>query len=601
MDGKSQNSAEISETVLIYDHKGNPIELESRSVQTDLDTFSGRGLLGGSNVSGVDVTPVKALSVSAVFAAIQAIACDVAKLPINVMLVRPDGGKVPQPKHPLQKVLNRPNTEMTRVSFTEALVSSALLYGVGYAQIIRNGYGVPIQLWPIESWRVQPWRDINGILKYHVYPGGTYPVAARPTEVTTLNCEDLICLKNFGFNGILGCMITKVGSESLGLSLAMQQYAASLFGNGARPGGVISTPDVLTPEAARKLKENWNAAHGGAAKQNGTAVLEKGATWTSVNTTPENAQLVESRMFMIEEVCRWFRVTPQQLHHLVKTAFNSAEQFAISYVTDCLMSWFVRLEEEYEFKLLDEDDSLSVDIDEGKLIRGDAASIKDGAGKALLSGLITRNEGRAMIKVNPVEGGDVFLVPKNSVPVGVGDSIEDQQKLMAPAPAPAPKPVPTTEPDGDEVQPPELKTDTPPEPPEEDGQVRQLVQGIKPLLEAEIRRLLRVEADKVVRASKKPRFDAWADAFYKGHADHVRAALSPCITTLAGMAGLVTKRDLTQAVAQTIPLLVNKHIAESRSDLTDPDGLSERVAGWEEFRASAYVESAVEQLIEVMK
>jgi HK97 family phage portal protein len=285
---------------------------------------------GGTPSAGVRVTEATALSASAVFACVRNIAEDEAKLPFIVYRNLEPQGKERLKAHPLYRLLHdEPNPEMSSFDFRQAVTACAVLFGGGYAEIEKTQAGVPLYLWPIESWRVRPLRDAAKNLYYEV------------DGRDRLDPADMLHIRGFGFDGVLGCMLAQVGKESLGLTIAAQRFAASFFGNGTKVSGLLSHPKMLSPEAHKRLKESWTEEHGGPGNAHKPRILEEGMTWTQLSTAPDEAQMVETRQFQVEDVARWFRMPPHKIQHLLRSTFSNIEhQGSSTSRTPSCRGWF---------------------------------------------------------------------------------------------------------------------------------------------------------------------------------------------------------------------------------------------------------------------
>ena len=560
-----------------------------------------RGFGVRPNLAKVDVSETACLGIPAVFCAINAISSDVGKIPAYVNREDERGVHTRVNSHPVRRLLKKPNPEMTGLSFRQAVVASALLYGNGYAEIERDRGGRPIALWPIESWRVQPYRDSNQRLYFEVSPSSWYPTGSFAAKGKQVYPEDMLHIKEMSLNGILGLMKIQLGANSMALSIAAEQYGASFFGNSARPSGYIEYPSEkkLSPEGAKNLLNDWHAAHSGH-NANSTGLLADGAKFTKIDTPNDSAQFLETRLFELDSVARWFRISPGKLMNLVKTSYNSLEQLSIEYTQDTLGFWIRQFEEEVDSKLfLSSEGDLCLDLDETALIRGDTLSTYDAVTKAVLGSVMTQNEGRARINLPPVEGGDSFLIPKNTVPVGADDSVEDRQKVILATPA---KPAMNDPAQTDHAADPEATPTEPAEPtlpvdaPADNSEaVRSMLGPVDGMLRDLAARWVHLEHDKATREAKKPSYRSWSETFPNTHGQRIKVDLLPILTVIRSAAAVLNAK--CPAASDLADGLVEKYLTDLRGEL-DEDGLSERMAGWKEFRGPAFAAWAVDHLKE---
>jgi HK97 family phage portal protein len=168
-----------------------------------------------------------------------------------------------------------------------------------------------------------------------------------------LPARDVLHIKGFGINGVVGYMLAQVGKESLGLTLAAQRFAANYYANGTRFTGLISHPKVMSPEAYKRLEQSFNENHAGVDRAHGTKVLEEGVTWTKTSADANEAQMLEARQFQVEDVARWLRMPPHKIGHLERAqGWSTLESANTDYVIDTLMPWLVRWEQECQRKLI---------------------------------------------------------------------------------------------------------------------------------------------------------------------------------------------------------------------------------------------------------
>lgn len=301
---------------------------------------------GRKTTAGVSVTELKAMGVSSVFACVRNLAEDEAKLPLPIYEELPDGSREKRKDHAAYAVLNyEANPEMTAFNARQAITACAALYGCGYGEIIRKGSST-VGLVPLHPSQVTARYDDDQQLYYEIRGrNGTFDKTLYPHNVFEL--------PGFGVNGILGEMIAKTGKESIGLCIAADQFASSFFGNGVNVGGILSHPGSPDKKQRKAIRDSFAKVHKGEGKGNKLMLTWDGITFTPTAVEPDKAQAVESRQFQVEEVARWFRMPPDKIGHLLRTkGWNTQEIANIAYLTDTLMSWFVRWEQEVRRKLI---------------------------------------------------------------------------------------------------------------------------------------------------------------------------------------------------------------------------------------------------------
>ena len=380
----------------------------------------------GRPASGVSVDEQTALRYGAVYCCVRVISEAIAVMPWHIM-ARQGTSRSRLETHPADWLLHvAPSEEMTASTFRETLLSWALTWGNGYAEIERDGSLRPIALWPVEPDRVNPARDERGRLVYEISNG--------VTGKTTLPARDMFHLHGLGWNGLKGYSPIELARESIGLALATEKFGAAFFGNGATPGGVIEAPETfeLSPDAKKIMLAEFDSIHKGAANAHKTAYLDGGMKYKALTVPPETAQFLETRQFQVLEICRWFKVPPHKLYELGRATYNNVEQQQIEFLTETLVPWITRLEQEADAKLLGpyQRGRIYSKLKPEALLRGDLKSRYDAYAVGKQWGWLSTNDIRALEDMDPIpEGGDIYLIPMN-----MRDAAEPPESLEAPEP-----------------------------------------------------------------------------------------------------------------------------------------------------------------------
>lgn len=382
-------------------------------------------------ISGVRVTPKKALGYPAVWRAVSLISGDVGKLPL--LVYRQTGkNKEPDSAHPAYRILLRkPNDAMTAFVFKQTLMLHALIHGNGYAYIDRTGAAVVKQLLILDPECVEPIR-VNGVLWYLYKP-------PDGSEWRKLPADEVLHVKGLGYDGLQGYPVLKVARDALGAAIAARDHSARYFANGARPGGVLEHPGKLTDQARRNMRESWERVHKGLENAHKVAILEEGTKYQGFASNARDAQLLETREFDAREVANIFGVPTHKLGDPSKVAYNSLGEENQSYYDDTLSRWLKVFAEEAHDKLLSDEEkrteSHCVDFDYQEIQRANLPAQVDFVDKLVKAGIINQDEGRGVFGYNPLPDGkgQRFFIPNTLVPV------EDAGKANQP-PAPAPEP-----------------------------------------------------------------------------------------------------------------------------------------------------------------
>lgn len=366
---------------------------------------------GAQSVSGEAVTEQNALTYSAVWNAVSLISGTVGSLPLHLMQRKNEKKRIADDRSLYRVLHDEANPYMTAKAFRECLMAHILTWGNGYAEIVRNGYGDVIELWPITPNRVQI-KMSGGDIYYDIQMTGEPNVY--------LLREKVLHVPGLGFDGFVGYSVIAMARKSLGLAMAMETFGSRYFGSGTHPGIVVTHPGRLSADGQKNLKASLDVGYAGLGKSHKLMLLEEGMKVEKIGVPPNDSQFLESRQFQIPEVARWFNLPPHKLKDLTRSSFNNIESEQISFVTDSILPWLVTLEQNYNMQLLTESDKNLTGrgryyfkhIVEG-LLRGDAASRASFYTVMLDKGVMSINEVREKEDMDPVPGGDIHLVPLN--------------------------------------------------------------------------------------------------------------------------------------------------------------------------------------------
>lgn len=375
--------------------------------------------MGGSS-AGKNVNERSAMQMTAVYSCVRILAEAVAGLPLHLYRYKEDGGKERAIDNNLYHLLHdEPNKEMSSFIFRETLMTHLLLWGNAYAQIIRNGKGEVIALYPLMPNKMQVDRDENGEL-YYIYTRSSDEAKTMEGVTVYLTPRDVLHIPGLGFDGLVGYSPIAMAKNAIGLAIATEEYGAKFFANGAAPSGVLEHPGTIKDPS--RLRENWNSTFGGSANSGKVAVLEEGMKYTPISISPEQAQFLETRKFQIDEIARIFRVPPHMVGELEKSSFSNIEQQSLEFVKYTLDPWVIRWEQSLSRALLNEDEKRKYFFKfnlEG-LLRGDYESRMSGYAVARQNGWMSANDIRElenMDKIPAEDGGDLYLINGNMLPL----------------------------------------------------------------------------------------------------------------------------------------------------------------------------------------
>lgn len=370
----------------------------------------------GGTTSGKPVNEHTAMQMTAVYSCVRILAEAVAGLPLHLYKYTDSGGKEKALSHPLYFLLHdEPNPEMSSFVFRETLMTHLLLWGNAYAQIIRNGKGEVIALYPLMPNRMSVDRDSSGAL-YYTYTKYSDEAPTMKGMTVTLRPSDVFHIPGLGFDGLVGYSPIAMAKNAIGMAIACEEYGAKFFANGAAPGGVLEHPGTI--KDPQKVRDSWNAAYQGSSNSHRVAVLEEGMKYQPIGISPEQAQFLETRKFQINEIARIFRVPPHMVGDLEKSSFSNIEQQSLEFVKYTLDPWVIRWEQTISRALLrpDEKKLYFAKFNVDGLLRGDYVSRMNGYATARQNGWMSANDIRELEnldRIPPELGGDLYLINGN--------------------------------------------------------------------------------------------------------------------------------------------------------------------------------------------
>lgn len=363
-----------------------------------------------NSASGAVVTTSTALSVAAVWACVRVLSESVAQLPI--ILYRRDGNfKERATEHPLYSLLHTaPNPEMTAYHWKQTMMVHLATHGNAYSEIEWGSDGYPVALWPLRPDRTTPVR-VEGVLVYDVeLPDG---------KMVRLPAHRVLHIPGLGFDGTVGYSPIKVHRDTIGLTMATQEFGSRFFSNGARPGLILKHPATLSDDGARRLKETIEGAYTGLSNAHRAMILEEGMDIDTVGIPPDAAQFLETRQFQIADIARIYRVPPHMIQDMGRATWANTEEMAEEFVRYTLMPYMKGIEETIGLKLLvrDERDTYFPEFLVDSLLRANTEQRYSAYATGVQSGFLTVNEVRAKENLNPIAGGDKPYMPLNLAPM----------------------------------------------------------------------------------------------------------------------------------------------------------------------------------------
>ena len=315
------------------------------------------------------------------------------------------------------------NAKVGHFSAVKNMIIDAIIWGDGFAYIRRDKKGNAESIEYLSHGECMIfYNPIENVLFYR---------APRITE-NIIEPINILHFKMYTQNGVEGRSLLSFAHNTVKLSGSAEKAATEYFKNGMTCQGILSTDVVsLKPKAREEVIKAWNNSQVGTGS--GVAVLEAGFHYQPIASNTKDSQLLETRLFNVTEVARWFNMSPVMLGDLTKTSYNSLEQSQLQFVLNTLSPWVVMMEEELNNKLISYKDKnrFYIDISEEDIVRSDKQSQVNYLSTLVDKGIISRNEARKQLGYAPVEGGDELMIaysdPNQNKITGEDKNTEEQQ------------------------------------------------------------------------------------------------------------------------------------------------------------------------------
>lgn len=507
--------------------------------------------------AGVHVTISGALALSAVWACVQLLASEVAKLPLVLYRKRSEGQRERAIDHPLFALLNRlPNPEMTRYDLVQTAMVHLCTWGNAYLLIIWDRRGQVAELWTLRPDWMEVRRAPNGALLYIYTEPGKAP--------STYKAYQIMHIRGMGFDGVIGYSPLRMHMETVAVGLAAKRFGAGVYGNGAWPGGVLKFEGTLNAETKAALKSSWELQHAGPSGYGSTAVLDKGWDYKPVSLPPQEARFIESQEWTVAEIARIYGVPPHLIQDLTHATFSNIEHQSLDFLGHSLQKWLVNWEQAVTRDLLlpDEQETLYAEFLTAAAVSVDLTTQTANLKTGIETGMLSINEARRKQNMNDIPGGDVHLVPLNMAPLGSPRPAPGQATRTATAAAIAGADGAGQHDEGcscGACHAAGVSRETRADGAEEDpyGDVRRERQALAvaamDVCEDAARRIVKREAadvrraiDKHLRKRSTADFTAWLDEFYADLQPAVRDAFAPLLRSLAKQAARSAAAELDQ-------------------------------------------------------
>lgn len=511
----------------------------------------------GSSVktkAGACISATNAETISAVWCATRVIADGLAALPCNLREHIDDRNTRTAFDNPLHSLVHdSPNSEMDAFRFFNEMVPFQVNWGNAYAEIQRDFNGNVSALWLIHPNRIPLQNIVRGPVQTD---GGTvgqqdeivYLVRNDDGTTTAIPSSDMLHVTGIpSGDGITGKGIVRSAAEALGVIKATEDHVGAFFRNGATPDIVVRIPSSVTKEERKNLRESWRNMHSGANNAHNMLLLVGDSEAKALGINPDDAQLLDSRKFGVEEVARFWKVPKHLLYSMDGHGYNSLELMNQSFLIYSLLPWIVRWEKALNHQLLTgaERAKFFFKFMQNALLRGDSAARSQFYSRMFDMGCYSINEIRELEDMNPITGGDrYFILANNRVPLDRIDDIALLQKQ-------SPKPVTSTSPAKANL---EFSASD-----ESAESSENLAQVAHEMLRDLIAGLVHYECDKMRRAAQKPR--EFADKCADFYSDDRFAGM------FRDKIASVLEASRQFGVTETAEQLTQRHITQSLSEL----------------------------------
>ena len=448
-----------------------------------------------NTAAGIHVDEQTALTSTAVWRAVSLVSQTIGALPLHLYEQEGERTKSKATAHQLYRLMHdEPNPEQTAMEFREMMQAHALTWGRAHAEIVTDRRG-KVQLWPLIPDRVEAMRaEEKGSLVYRIYlPEGGHKI---------LLSDEVFTLRGLGHGINTSYNVVQLFRESIGLTLAVDEFGARFFGNGATMGGALEHPGTLGEEEYKQLRTSMNERHQGLTNAHRLLILEEGMKYKEIAVPNDKAQYLETRKFQINDVARIIGVPPHKLAEMTQATFSNIEHQSIEYIQDTIGPWCVRWEQGLKRQLLTDAEKQRYFFKHNLagLQRGDFKTRMEGYSIGRQNGWLSANDIREMEDMNPIDNGDMYLVPLNMIPA-------DQAAN--------------------------------PKEPENDARY-----AYKPLIRNAITEIVKRERADIIREAEKLNkkgdfsgFEQYLNRFYDEHREYISRKMTPVLESYAGATG----------------------------------------------------------------
>lgn len=397
----------------------------SGGTTTDSGFWDDTGWMSPS-VTGININQYTSLNSTAVLAATTMLCEDVAKLPWTIFRHADDKSRKEAKDHFLYELLHEPNEWMNGLEFREMLQTGIVLRGNGYAVIKRDGRGRPIALIPWNPDRVMQWIATTGQIFYRLVAHNIHEqallrvLADQLINGALIPFDDMLHIRGFSLDGLMGMSRISLAREAIALGLSQEQQAARWMGQGAKPSGMLTTDQKLTPDAAKRLAADFKENVAGLQNSGKIIVGEQGLKFQPFTMTSADLEFIASRQFQLQDVARIFRIPPHMIGELSRSTNNNIAQMGQEYINFTLTGYTNRWRAKLSTTFGLRKDNLSVEFDYSDLTTADMTARINNWRIAIMSMMATPNQARIDLGWEPAddEGADQLHFPQNMAAAG---------------------------------------------------------------------------------------------------------------------------------------------------------------------------------------
>ena len=374
-------------------------ELEARNCSCDTSNNISASLLFGG------YTKKNAIGLSAFFSATNLISNSIALMPVSENQLNDNKRTVVENSNITPLFYNM---FLTKFNVFKKIVEDVILKGNAYLYINRDEAGHPKSLTYLRPSQVA--------IQYNELTQDLYYLVTSSNKVTKKKIldKDMCHFVMHSNDGVNGLSIISYATRTIDSANATEQSAKQFFDSGCSINGIVRLKNPIVSDKQRnEIRQNWSQIHGGD-NCSGVCVLSGVEDFTPITSDPNKSQMLETRRFNITEVARWFNINPILLGDLSHTSYNDIEAANIEFVQHTLLPWIEMLQNELTRKLI-VNKKRYIDLDENVLLKSNKTNMANYCKTLVTGGIMTANEARAQLGLNPMDGADRLIVAYSKI------------------------------------------------------------------------------------------------------------------------------------------------------------------------------------------